>query len=52
VLPETAVFFRQMGVDPVLLRQQADELDELHTAIANQIASGFADACRSARAER
>ncbi len=52
VLPETAVFFREMGVDPIRLRQQADELDELHTAIANQIASGFADACRSARAER
>jgi len=52
VLPETAVFFREGGVDPALLRRQADDLDELHTSIANQIGKGFADACRSARAER
>ncbi|MGI9188142.1 MAG: type 1 glutamine amidotransferase [Gaiellales bacterium] len=52
ILPETAVFFREAGVDPLRLREQADELDELHTAIATQIGSGFVDACRSARAER
>ena len=49
VLPETAVFFRNAGVEPVLLRRQADELDGLHTAIAHQIGVGFAAACRSAR---
>ena len=52
VLPETAVFFRDAGIDPIRLRQQAADLDELHTSIATQIANGFADACRSARAER
>ncbi|MGI9116070.1 MAG: type 1 glutamine amidotransferase [Gaiellales bacterium] len=52
ILPETAVFFRDAGVDPVRLREQADALDELHTAIAAQIGRGFVDACRSARAER
>ena len=52
ILPETAVFFREAGVDPVRLREQADELNELHTAIAHQIGIGFTDACRSARAER
>jgi GMP synthase-like glutamine amidotransferase len=52
ILPETAVFFRDAGVDPVRLREQADELDELHTAIARQIGIGFADACRAARPER
>jgi GMP synthase-like glutamine amidotransferase len=52
ILPETAVFFREAGVDPIALRQQADDLDELHTAIAQQIGRGFVGACRSARAER
>ena len=52
ILPETAVFFREGGVDPNVLHQQADDLDELHTSIANQIGRGFTDACRSARAER
>ena len=52
ILPETAVFFRDAGVNPEQLHRQADELDELHTAIARQIGIGFADACRSARAER
>lgn len=52
ILPETAVFFREAGVDPDELHRQADELDEVHTAIARRIGIGFADACRSARAER
>ena len=52
ILPETAVFFREAGVDPIRLRQQADDLDEVHTAIAQQIGRGFADACRRSRAER
>ncbi len=52
ILPETAVFFREAGVDPIRLREQADELDELHTAIAAQIGRGFVDACRSARSQR
>ena len=51
ILPETAVFFREAGVDPVELRRQADELDELHTAIARQIGIGFVGACRAARAD-
>jgi hypothetical protein len=52
ILPETAVFFREAGVDPLRLREQADELDGLHTAIAAQIGQGFVEACLSARAER
>ena len=52
ILPETAGFFRAAGVDPIRLRQQADDLDELHTAIGNQIGRGFVTACRSARDER
>jgi GMP synthase (glutamine-hydrolysing) len=52
ILPETAVFFREAGVDPIRLREQADELDGLHTAIAAQIGQGFVEACLSARAER